>query len=58
VDRDQGRSGAAIDPDHRGYSYALNGEEQIARAAGCDDYVPKSFSPLANSWAKIRQHPS
>jgi two-component system cell cycle response regulator DivK len=39
-------------------SYALNGEEQIARAAACDDYVPKSFSPLANSWAKIRQHPS
>jgi CheY-like chemotaxis protein len=31
-------------------SYALNGEEQIARAAGCDDCVPKSFSPLANSW--------
>src|SRR5207248_5191087 len=26
-------------------SYALNGEEQIARAAGCDDYVPKPFSP-------------
>jgi response regulator RpfG family c-di-GMP phosphodiesterase len=22
-------------------SYALNGEEKIARAAGCDDYVPK-----------------
>ena len=33
-----------------GTSYALNGEEQIARAAGCDDCVPKSFSPLANSW--------
>ena len=26
-------------------SYALNGEERIARAAGCDDYVPKPFSP-------------
>jgi two-component system, cell cycle response regulator DivK len=34
-------------------SYALNGEEQIAREAGCDDYVPKPFSPLL---AKIRQH--
>src|SRR5215471_9736351 len=26
-------------------SYALNGEEKTARAAGCDDYVPKPFSP-------------
>ena len=26
-------------------SYALNGEEKKARAAGCDDYVPKPFSP-------------
>ena len=26
-------------------SYALNGEERKARAAGCDDYVPKPFSP-------------
>jgi len=33
-------------------SYALNGEEQIARAAGCDDYVPKPFSP-ANCWRKF-----
>jgi len=41
-------------------SYALNGEEQIARAAGCDGYVPKPFSPLANSWRKsvsIRPRP-
>ena len=36
-------------------SYALNGEEQIARAAGCDDYVPKPFSPR-ELLAKIRQH--
>src|SRR6516165_4738014 len=36
-------------------SYALNGEEQIARAAGCDDYVPKPFSPR-QLLAKIRQH--
>ena len=26
-------------------SYALSGEGQTARAAGCDDYVPKPFSP-------------
>ena len=26
-------------------SYALTGEENIAKAAGCDDYVPKPFSP-------------
>jgi two-component system, cell cycle response regulator DivK len=26
-------------------SYALSGEEKNARAAGCDDYVPKRFSP-------------
>jgi DNA-binding response OmpR family regulator len=26
-------------------SYVLSGEEKKARAAGCDDYVPKPFSP-------------
>jgi two-component system cell cycle response regulator DivK len=26
-------------------SYALDGEEKTAKAAGCDDYVPKPFSP-------------
>jgi len=26
-------------------SFALDGEEQIARAAGCDDYVPEPYSP-------------
>jgi two-component system, cell cycle response regulator DivK len=34
-------------------SYALSGEEKKARAAGCDDYVPKPFSPrqlLAKIW--------
>jgi two-component system cell cycle response regulator DivK len=36
-------------------SYALNGEEKIARAAGCDDYVPKPFSPR-QLLAKIRQY--
>jgi two-component system cell cycle response regulator DivK len=28
-------------------SYALSGEEKKAREAGCDDYVPKPFSPGA-----------
>jgi two-component system, cell cycle response regulator DivK len=36
-------------------SYALNGEEQTARAAGCDDYVPKPYSPR-QLLAKIRQY--
>jgi two-component system cell cycle response regulator DivK len=36
-------------------SYALSGEEQKARAAGCDDYVPKPFSPR-QLLAKIRQY--
>ena len=36
-------------------SYALNGEEKKARAAGCDDYVPKPFSPR-QLLAKIRQY--
>jgi two-component system, cell cycle response regulator DivK len=36
-------------------SYALSGEGQKARAAGCDDYVPKPYSPR-ELLAKIRQH--
>jgi two-component system cell cycle response regulator DivK len=36
-------------------SYALNGEERKARAAGCDDYVPKPFSPR-QLLAKIKQY--
>jgi len=36
-------------------SYALTGEENIAKAAGCDDYVPKPYSPR-ELLAKIRQH--
>jgi two-component system, cell cycle response regulator DivK len=36
-------------------SYALDGQENIARAAGCDDYVPKPYSPR-ELLAKIRQH--
>jgi CheY-like chemotaxis protein len=35
--------------------YALSGEEKKARAAGCDDYVPKPFSPR-QLLAKIRQY--
>jgi two-component system cell cycle response regulator DivK len=34
-------------------SCALRGEEKKARAAGCDDYVPKPFSPR-QLLAKIR----
>jgi two-component system cell cycle response regulator DivK len=34
-------------------SYALSGDEQKARDAGCDDYVPKPFSPR-QLVAKIR----
>jgi two-component system cell cycle response regulator DivK len=36
-------------------SYALSGEGQKARVAGCDDYVPKPFSPR-QLLSKIRQY--
>jgi two-component system, cell cycle response regulator DivK len=36
-------------------SFALSGEEQKARAAGCDEYVPKPYSPR-QLLAKIRQY--
>ena len=36
-------------------SYALSGEEQKARASGCDAYVPKPYSPR-QLLAKIRQY--
>ena len=36
-------------------SHALNGEERVARAAGCDDYVPEPYSPRY-LLAKIRQY--
>jgi two-component system cell cycle response regulator DivK len=36
-------------------SYILSDEETKARAAGCDDYVPKPFSPR-ELLAKIRQY--
>jgi len=36
-------------------SYALSGDEDKARAAGCDDYVSKPYSPR-QLLAKIKQH--
>jgi len=36
-------------------SYALSGDENTARAAGCDAYVTKPFSPRA-LLAKIREY--
>jgi two-component system, cell cycle response regulator DivK len=36
-------------------SYALSGDEGKARAAGCDGYVSKPYSPRA-LLAKIREH--
>jgi two-component system, cell cycle response regulator DivK len=36
-------------------SYALSGDEAKARAAGCDGYVAKPFSPR-QLLAKIREH--
>ena len=36
-------------------SYALDGEAKVAKAAGCDDYVPKPYSPR-ELLAKIREH--
>ena len=35
-------------------SFALDGEEQTARAAGCNDYVPEPYSPR-QLLAKIQQ---
>jgi two-component system cell cycle response regulator DivK len=36
-------------------SYALSGDELKARAAGCNDYVTKPFSPRA-LLKKVREH--
>jgi two-component system, cell cycle response regulator DivK len=36
-------------------SFALDGEEQTARAAGCDDYVPEPYSPR-QLLTKIRKY--
>jgi two-component system cell cycle response regulator DivK len=36
-------------------SYALSGDEEKARLAGCDDYVAKPFSPR-QLLAKIKEY--
>lgn len=36
-------------------SFALSGDEEKTRAAGCDDYVAKPYSPRA-LLAKIKEH--
>jgi two-component system cell cycle response regulator DivK len=36
-------------------SYALSGDEEKARAAGCDDFVPKPYSPR-ELLGKIRKY--
>ena len=36
-------------------SYALAGEEETARAAGCDAYIPKPYSPR-QLLAKVREY--
>jgi len=51
----RGRQAIGIRPLLRFYFGALSGEEKKARAAGCDDYVPKPFSPR-QLLAKIRQY--
>ena len=52
----QSRSRLEIDPYHRGHLLcAQRLRSKTARAAGCDDYVPKPYSPR-QLLAKIRQY--
>src|SRR5262249_19213229 len=61
MDRDEVRSKIKVVPALRSIpiiavaSRAVDGEEQTARAAGCDGYVPEPYSPR-QLLAKIRQY--
>jgi CheY-like chemotaxis protein len=46
---------AAADPDHRGHLLCAQWRGEEGASSGCDDYVPKPFSPR-QLLAKIRQH--
>jgi two-component system cell cycle response regulator DivK len=46
---------ALIHPDHCGHVLCTQRRDKKARAAGCDDYVPKPYSPRP-LLAKIRQY--
>ena len=45
-DADQGAARFSRDPDHCGQLVRHEGEEEKARASGCDDYVTKLYSPV------------
>ena len=51
---DQGQSGTQAIPIIAVTSYALSGDEDKARAAGCDAYVTKPYSPR-QLLAKVRE---
>jgi two-component system cell cycle response regulator DivK len=53
--RIRANSGLAKTPIIAVTSYALSGDDVKARAAGCDDYVTKPFSPRA-LLAKVREY--
>jgi two-component system cell cycle response regulator DivK len=37
-------------------SYAFSGDDGKARAAGCDAYISKPFSPRRHLLAKVREY--